>query len=307
MFSATTSCDVMWVTPDSGSTECGYPAASRADDSRSEWATNTLSSASPWMISSGRTRVAHRPFRIVDDGAHRVGGGIARGVTQVALGVVRVVEPPVGDRRARDPGVEHVRAAQHGERGQVAAERPAAHGDAARCPGRRTLRPPPAAPSPGPRGRPWRSRRRSPGPRPGRGRRSPAVRHDDREPLLGEPLGGEEDAGGLHHPLLAGPAVGVHEHRQPACRAGARTGRARRCGCRPGPPRGTAARVRQVRAAAASDAIRCGRAVPGAVLADRDRQVVAGQVRRASTVVPPAAVAVCTPGSVATSVSPPGP
>ncbi len=55
MFSATVSCDVMCVIPDSGSTECGYPAASSADDSRSECATNTLSSASPWMMSSGRT------------------------------------------------------------------------------------------------------------------------------------------------------------------------------------------------------------------------------------------------------------
>ena len=53
MFSATTSCWAMWVTPDSGSTECGYPAASRAEESRSECATNTLSSASPWMISIG--------------------------------------------------------------------------------------------------------------------------------------------------------------------------------------------------------------------------------------------------------------
>src|SRR5450756_1988413 len=46
-FSATTSCGVMCVTPDSGSTWCGYPAASSAEDSRSECATNTLSSARP--------------------------------------------------------------------------------------------------------------------------------------------------------------------------------------------------------------------------------------------------------------------
>src|SRR5712691_5462573 len=53
-FSATASCAAMWVTPASGSTLCGRPAASSADDSRSECATTTLSSASPWMISSGR-------------------------------------------------------------------------------------------------------------------------------------------------------------------------------------------------------------------------------------------------------------
>ena len=53
MFSATSSWDAMWVTPDSGRTLCGLPAASRAEDSRSVWATATLSSARPWMSSSG--------------------------------------------------------------------------------------------------------------------------------------------------------------------------------------------------------------------------------------------------------------
>ncbi|GAA3133334.1 hypothetical protein GCM10017687_56820 [Streptomyces echinatus] len=48
------SCGVMWVTPDRGSTSCGRPAASRADDRRREWATTTLSSASPWMTIIGR-------------------------------------------------------------------------------------------------------------------------------------------------------------------------------------------------------------------------------------------------------------
>ena len=54
MFAATGSCAAMCVIPDSGSTACGRPAASSADDSRSVWATTTLSSASPWISSSGR-------------------------------------------------------------------------------------------------------------------------------------------------------------------------------------------------------------------------------------------------------------
>ena len=55
-FSATTSSGVMCVTPESGITVCGLPAASSADESRSVLATATLSSARPWMSRSGRTR-----------------------------------------------------------------------------------------------------------------------------------------------------------------------------------------------------------------------------------------------------------
>ena len=55
-FSLTTSWGVMWVTPTSGSTSWGRPWASRADDSCSVWAATTLSSASPWISSSGRRR-----------------------------------------------------------------------------------------------------------------------------------------------------------------------------------------------------------------------------------------------------------
>ena len=49
---------------------------------------------------------------------------------QVALGVRRVVQPPFGDRRPRHRGVEDVRPAQHRERREVAAERPADDADA---------------------------------------------------------------------------------------------------------------------------------------------------------------------------------
>ena len=114
----------MCVTPGSGSSACGRPAATSAADSRTECATTTLSSASPWMISSGRSSFGASSiseFRVVH---LRV---LVR-MAEVALGVVRVVEPPVGDRRARDRRVEHVRPAQHRERGQVPAVGPAADG-----------------------------------------------------------------------------------------------------------------------------------------------------------------------------------
>ena len=114
----------MWVTPTSGSTSCGRPAASSADDSCSVWAATTLSSARPWISSSGRVSSAGE--RQQRAGVVDVGPCVR--VAEVALGVVGVVEPPLGDRRAGDGGVEDVGPAQHGERGEVAAEAPAADG-----------------------------------------------------------------------------------------------------------------------------------------------------------------------------------
>jgi hypothetical protein len=117
---------VMWVTPTRGSTSCGLPAASRADESCSVWAATTLSSASPWMSRSG-------PGELRGQREQRVGvvhvGSLVR-VAEVALGVARVVEAPLGDRRPGDRGVEHVGTAHHGECGEVAAEAPAADRDA---------------------------------------------------------------------------------------------------------------------------------------------------------------------------------
>ena len=125
MFSATTSCGVMCVTPTSGSTSCGFPAASSADDSCRVCAATTLSSARPWINSSGRVSDAgQRQQRRVG-----VGGVVDRRVAEVALGVVRVVQPPVGDRRAGDRGVEHVGTPHHRERGEIATEAPAADRD----------------------------------------------------------------------------------------------------------------------------------------------------------------------------------
>ena len=64
-----------------------------------------------------------------DQRARVVAGVVVVGMPQVALGVVRVVEPPVGHRRAGDRGVEHVGPAQHGERREVTTEAPPADGD----------------------------------------------------------------------------------------------------------------------------------------------------------------------------------
>jgi hypothetical protein len=49
---------VLWVVLDSGRTWCGRPAASSAADIRSVCATTTLSSAIPWISSSGLVRLA---------------------------------------------------------------------------------------------------------------------------------------------------------------------------------------------------------------------------------------------------------
>ena len=174
-FSATTSCGVMWVMPTSGSTSCGRPAASSADDSCSVWAATTLSSARPWISSSGRVRpVGQRQQRV-----GVVDVGLLVGVAEVALGVVGVVEAPLGDRRAGDGGVEDVGPAQHGERGEVAAEAPPADGDAVEVEHAVLLGGVRAAPrsgrraraSPGRGGPPAPTRRRVPGCRARRRRR----------------------------------------------------------------------------------------------------------------------------------------
>jgi hypothetical protein len=45
-------------------------------------------------------------------------------------------------------------------------------------------------------------------------RRAPAIRDEDREPLIGEPLGLEERSMHLDHAREVGTPVGVEEHRQ---------------------------------------------------------------------------------------------
>ena len=122
-FSATTSWGVMWVTPDSGSTWCGRPAASSAG--------RQLQRVRGHHVVVGQP--VHEQQRPLERGGRRRAATTGRRrsaslvrIAEVALGVVRVVQPPLGHRRAGDRGVEHVGPAQHGQRGEVAAEAPAA-------------------------------------------------------------------------------------------------------------------------------------------------------------------------------------
>src|SRR4030095_14259947 len=66
--------------------------------------------------------------RVGQQGAAAVAVGVGGRVAQVAFAVVGVVQAPVGHRGAGHGGVEDVGAAQHGQGGQVAPERPAADG-----------------------------------------------------------------------------------------------------------------------------------------------------------------------------------
>ena len=88
MFSATTSCGVMWVTPDSGSTCAGGRPRAARRDSRSVWATTTLSSARPWMSISGRRQPGGA---CASSELASYASGVLVGVAEVALGVGGVV------------------------------------------------------------------------------------------------------------------------------------------------------------------------------------------------------------------------
>ncbi len=166
--------------------------------------------------------------------------GLLAGIAEVALGVVRVVETPLGDRRAGDGGVEDVGPAQHGERGEVAAEAPAADGDALEVEhavllggvvqggdlvvedrGRQVVvdRPLPLAAA---------------------ARRAATVGDDDGEPLVGEPLRGQVGVVGPHGRAphgarrrgRAGRAAASRRGRSAAARPWRCAGRRRRRGAR---------------------------------------------------------------------------
>src|SRR5699024_9347931 len=69
----------------------------------------------------------HRTFQLRglrQQRATTVGLRLRVGGSQVALGVVGVVQLPVDDGGTGDGGVEHVGTTQHRQGGQVAAERP---------------------------------------------------------------------------------------------------------------------------------------------------------------------------------------
>jgi hypothetical protein len=105
----------MWVTPDSGSRR-KLQRVSRDDVVVREPVNDhqrTLQRGCQWD-----QRVA-----VVDV-------GLRVGVAEIALGVARVVEAPLGHGRAGDGRVEHVGTAEYGKRGEVAAIRPSRDPDA---------------------------------------------------------------------------------------------------------------------------------------------------------------------------------
>ena len=189
-FSATTSCGVMWDTPESGSTLWGRPASSSARDSCKVWAATTLSSASPWISSSGR----RRPFAGAQHAAAVVHLGLRVRVAEVALGVVRVIEAPLGHRCARDRGMEHVGPPEHGERGEVATERPTADRDAFEIHLRMRCRDEVQGVDLILEHGSGEVEVHGPLPRAASSGRAAPVDREHREPLVSEPLGGQERA-----------------------------------------------------------------------------------------------------------------
>src|ERR1017187_9937394 len=125
-----------------------------------------------------------------------------------------VIEAPVGDRRARDGGMEYIRPAEHSQGSEISAERPApdsdsSHVEVAAALVRRlqrldlvlegragqvmpdlplTLRPAPGG--------------------------APAGGDEHCETLFGQPLRGQERAAGSQYPLGVRATVGVEKHWQ---------------------------------------------------------------------------------------------
>ena len=162
------------------------------------------------MSSSGRLQ----PRRVGEQAAAGIGVRRLVGMAEVPLGVVRVVEAPVGERCSRDRGVEHVGAPEHRERGEVATERPPTDGD-------------PVEVELGPVGgdRPERvdlvleDRRGEivvdgPLPLAPETRRAAAVDDDDGEALVGQPLGRQNELCERTTRWWWGPAVRVEQYRE---------------------------------------------------------------------------------------------
>ena len=218
-FSATVSCDAMWVIPDSGSTVCGSPG--RQQRARQPQRVRHHHVVVRQPVDEHEGPVIGRPFGILISEERSYGSGILVGVAQVALGVVGVVEAPVGDRGAR-------RSRRRTRPGGAA--RPARPGS--RRTTSRGSRPAPVSRS-GYRAAASRSASTwSSSDRPGQvaghralplraaAGRAPAVRDDHREPVLGEPLRGQVGGAGLQHPLRVRAAVRVEQHRQLPAPAG---------------------------------------------------------------------------------------
>ena len=142
----------------------------------------------------------------------RVGVGV--GHAEVSLGVVRVVQAHVGDRRARDAGAEHVGPPQQRRQGEVAPVGPAAHRHTRAIDEREAL---------GHREQALdlvlerdvdvaAVHRLIPGD--AAERRAAPVDDEHHEPLVGEPLRLEQRSLGAHDPAPVRSTVRVEQHRQ---------------------------------------------------------------------------------------------
>ena len=123
----------MWVIPVNGSTVCGLPASVRRCRELRRYVgdDDVVVGQRPWI----KQQRPPQSRRIVQQRRTIVGRLIgAVGIrAQVALCVVGVVQPPLGDRRTGDPGMEDVRTppVAHGEHAaRKATEGPAADRDA---------------------------------------------------------------------------------------------------------------------------------------------------------------------------------
>ncbi len=162
-----------------------------------------------------RTVRLHRPGQPVvgDQRVRRIDGRLLVRVAEIPLLVMGVVQPQIGHRRTDHRRMEDIGAAQRRQPREIAAEGPAAdrhplhvqgkgsgqclegmdlvvQGDVREVAEHRLL------------------------PCGGAARGAPPVRDDHREPLVGEPLGGQMGVVRGDHPLAVRAAVRIHQHRQ---------------------------------------------------------------------------------------------
>ena len=121
----------MCVTPDSGRTVWGFSGLQQSPAELQGMGSDDI------VVGESMDQQQRRQFLLAECSgiSAQIGDlivpGLVVGVPEVTLGVVRVVEAPVGDGGASDGSVEDVGAAQHGEGGEVPAERPPPDGDPA--------------------------------------------------------------------------------------------------------------------------------------------------------------------------------
>ena len=190
-----TSCGVMWVTP--------ARAAPRGAAGGEQGRRQAQRVGGHDVVVGEAVDQEQRPGQLTGQGEQRagvVGVGLLGGIAEVALGVVGVVEPPLGHRCAGDGGVEDVGPPEHGEGGEVAAEAPppdrhAVEVEDAVLLGGRLSASTWSSSTAVARSR-WTARSQSDP----AARRPPAVGDDDGEPLVGEPLRADVGVVGAHDP-----------------------------------------------------------------------------------------------------------